>query len=176
MATTTNIKFTKSSHNTQYISYDNLLEPFSDNFLSFLYLYIIHNIFSFLKIPNKKMFSRSNIDFIPFSTLVFVRVRSKRDTPATNPTSTQKGTATTQPYLLKYGDLNGQTYPSEPSTKSKHSLRKPNDCDLCLAEKFEITNYPGKNLLNKRSEIIAKCRHRRKLQLDIFEPPDGVQM
>ena len=35
-------------------------------------------------------------------------------------------------------------------------------CQLCLCEKFEIANYPGKNLLNKRTEIIAKCRHRRK--------------
>ena len=35
-------------------------------------------------------------------------------------------------------------------------------CALCLSEKFEIANYPGNNLLNKRTEIIAKCRHRRK--------------
>ena len=38
-------------------------------------------------------------------------------------------------------------------------------CSLCQTEKYEIANYPGKNLLNKRSEIIAKCRHRRKHQL-----------
>ena len=38
-------------------------------------------------------------------------------------------------------------------------------CLLCLREKFEIANYPGKDLLNKRSEIIAKCRHRKKFML-----------
>ena len=38
-------------------------------------------------------------------------------------------------------------------------------CNLCLMEKFEIANYPGDNLLNKRTEIIAKCRHRKKHQL-----------
>jgi len=40
-------------------------------------------------------------------------------------------------------------------------------CSLCLCEKFEIANYPKNNLLNKRSEIIAKCRHRRKYQLSL---------
>ena len=29
-------------------------------------------------------------------------------------------------------------------------------------EKFEIANYPGTNLLNKRTEVVAKCRHRNK--------------
>ena len=38
-------------------------------------------------------------------------------------------------------------------------------CLLCLTEKLEIANYPGKNLLNKRTEIIAKCRHRKKHEL-----------
>ena len=38
-------------------------------------------------------------------------------------------------------------------------------CLLCLREKFEIANYPGKDLVNKRSEIIAKCRHRKKFEL-----------
>ena len=36
------------------------------------------------------------------------------------------------------------------------------NCQLCLCEKFEIANYPGKDLLNKRTEIVAKCRHRSK--------------
>ena len=33
-------------------------------------------------------------------------------------------------------------------------------CRLYLCEKFEIANYPEKNLLNKRTEVEAKCRHR----------------
>ena len=45
-------------------------------------------------------------------------------------------------------------------------------CSLCIAEKFEIANYPGNNLLNKRSEIIAKCRHRRKYKLATNAPND----
>ena len=42
-------------------------------------------------------------------------------------------------------------------------------CLLCLAEKFEIANYPGDNLLNKRSEIVAKCRHRRKHLITFYK-------
>ena len=38
-------------------------------------------------------------------------------------------------------------------------------CSLCMNENFEIANYSGLNLLNKRSEIIAKCRRRRKHML-----------
>ena len=40
-----------------------------------------------------------------------------------------------------------------------------NKCLLCLNEKLEIANYPGDNLLNKRNEIISKCRHRMKFEL-----------
>ena len=32
-----------------------------------------------------------------------------------------------------------------------------------------FVNYPDKNLLNKRSEIMAKCRHRRKFDLELFD-------
>ena len=32
-------------------------------------------------------------------------------------------------------------------------------CYLCLNEKLGITSYKGDNLLNKRSELINKCRH-----------------
>ena len=32
-------------------------------------------------------------------------------------------------------------------------------CYLCLNEKLEIASYKGDNLLNKRSELISKCRH-----------------
>ena len=34
------------------------------------------------------------------------------------------------------------------------------NCPLCLQEKYEILFYANKGeLLNKRSELIAKCRH-----------------
>ena len=33
-------------------------------------------------------------------------------------------------------------------------------CMLCLHEKFQILNYPNQDyLLNKRSELVSKCRH-----------------
>ena len=38
-------------------------------------------------------------------------------------------------------------------------------CDLCLTEKLMITKFNSNNLLNKRSELISKCRHRNKFYL-----------
>ena len=38
-------------------------------------------------------------------------------------------------------------------------------CDLCQAEKLYIIKYSNKNLLNKRSELISKCRHENKFYL-----------
>jgi hypothetical protein len=38
-------------------------------------------------------------------------------------------------------------------------------CDLCLSEKLVIIKAQRKNLLNKRSEFISKCRHRNKFLL-----------
>ena len=32
-------------------------------------------------------------------------------------------------------------------------------CYLCLNEKLEIASYKGDNLMNKKSELISKCRH-----------------
>ena len=35
-----------------------------------------------------------------------------------------------------------------------------NSCMLCLHEKFEIMTYPNQDeVLNKRSELVSKCRH-----------------
>ena len=41
-------------------------------------------------------------------------------------------------------------------------------CDLCLTEKLLIAKADPKTLLNKRSEIISKCRHRNKFTLKRF--------
>jgi len=39
-------------------------------------------------------------------------------------------------------------------------------CNLCLSEKFLILNFKDKpNLLNKRNEIVSKCRHQTKFTL-----------
>ena len=46
-------------------------------------------------------------------------------------------------------------------------------CYLCLSEKFRIATYKDQdNLLNKRSEIVSKCRHRRKFELSLFDSAD----
>jgi len=52
--------------------------------------------------------------------------------------------------------------------KSRAFTPEAGRCAFCGAEKFEIVNFPGRNLLNKRSEIMAKCRHRRKFELELF--------
>ena len=38
-------------------------------------------------------------------------------------------------------------------------------CDLCLTEKVTIVRAPAKGLLNKRTELVSKCRHRNKFSL-----------
>jgi len=38
-------------------------------------------------------------------------------------------------------------------------------CKLCLAEKFEILTGDPKTMLNKRSELVSKCRHKAKFKL-----------
>ena len=38
-------------------------------------------------------------------------------------------------------------------------------CDLCLTEKMLIARSRHKGLLNSRSEIVSKCRHRNKYSL-----------
>ena len=38
-------------------------------------------------------------------------------------------------------------------------------CALCLTEKLAIAEHEGNDMLNKRSEIVAKCRHTLKIEL-----------
>mgnify|MGYP006056151563 CR=1 FL=1 len=43
-------------------------------------------------------------------------------------------------------------------------------CVLCLQEKFEIIKHPNQNcLLNKKSELISKCRHENKFLLKNYK-------
>ena len=39
-------------------------------------------------------------------------------------------------------------------------------CDLCLSEKLQIVKLKNENLLNKKTEFISKCRHKRKFLLE----------
>ena len=38
-------------------------------------------------------------------------------------------------------------------------------CYICLNEKLEIALYEGESLLNKKTELISKCRHQNKFML-----------
>ena len=42
-------------------------------------------------------------------------------------------------------------------------------CNLCLTEKLHILEADKQSLLNKRSELISKCRHENKYYLRTFE-------
>ena len=42
-------------------------------------------------------------------------------------------------------------------------------CDLCLSEKLLITISDPKTILNKREDIISKCRHVNKFNLKCFK-------
>ena len=41
-------------------------------------------------------------------------------------------------------------------------------CDLCLTEKLSIINADKTTTLNKRSELVSKCRHKNKYYLAHF--------
>ena len=67
----------------------------------------------------------------------------------------------------------------EPNLKwsiMKHAKSYSNtskSCSLCLQEKLEILRYPDKTeLLNKRSEILNKCRHGNKFVLANYKSKD----
>ena len=51
------------------------------------------------------------------------------------------------------------------------SYKHGNDhCNLCPAEKFAILTAVPKTTLNKRTELINKCRHRNKFKLKNPKP------
>jgi hypothetical protein len=50
-------------------------------------------------------------------------------------------------------------------TKARPYSNGSKRCDLCLTEKLAIINADKQNLLNKRSELISKCRHENKFYL-----------
>ena len=58
----------------------------------------------------------------------------------------------------------------------KHQMYNPDTkrCSLCLNEKLEIARYKGRNLLNKRSEIINKCCQQNKFALALYDSKDCI--
>ena len=47
-------------------------------------------------------------------------------------------------------------------TKAMPYMCSSRKFDLCLAEKVAIAQFEGVGLLNKRTELLSKCRHRNK--------------
>ena len=69
-------------------------------------------------------------------------------------------------YLWKLKEENTD-YNLQWSIKAYASLYKcgTGKCDLCLTEKVIIAGSDPKKLLNKRTELVSKCRHRNKFLL-----------
>ena len=69
-------------------------------------------------------------------------------------------------YLGKLKEENAD-YNLQWSIKAYASLHKcgTRKCDLCLTEKMIIARSDPKKLLNKRTELVSKCRHRNKFLL-----------
>ena len=61
-----------------------------------------------------------------------------------------------QPYNINWSII------SRASSYSNSTKR----CDLCLSEKLEILTADKTKLLNRRSELISKCRHQNKFTLE----------
>ena len=49
--------------------------------------------------------------------------------------------------------------------ETKAYIPQARRCALCLTEKLAIAEHEGRDILNKRSEIVAKCRHQFKYEL-----------
>ena len=71
----------------------------------------------------------------------------------------------------KYNEMSSLKWSVVKSVPGYSNISKR--CLLCLHEKFEIVNYPNqKELLNKRSELISKCRHANKYLLANYKSND----
>ena len=56
--------------------------------------------------------------------------------------------------------------------RSKSYNPQAKRCTLCLTEKLAIAEHRGRDILNKRSEIVAQCRHQLKYQLAQIDSKD----
>ena len=56
--------------------------------------------------------------------------------------------------------------------RSKSYNPQAKRCALCLTEKLAIAKHKGKDILNKRSEVVAKCRHQLKYQVPQIDSKD----
>ena len=58
-----------------------------------------------------------------------------------------------------------------PKFKDYQNSTLAKGCNLCLAEKLQITMANKDRSLHRRSELISKCRHENKFYLSSFQPP-----
>ena len=57
--------------------------------------------------------------------------------------------------------------------KSQKYVCGSRKCDLCICEKLLISRADPNVLLNKRDELVSKCRHRNKFTLKCFKDRYG---
>ena len=63
-----------------------------------------------------------------------------------------------------------RTYPSKFWEPTNHTTKVLNDVSyVCLNENLAIALHKDDNMLNKRSEVISKCRHRNKCMLANYD-------
>ena len=53
--------------------------------------------------------------------------------------------------------------------KSQKNVFGSRQCDLCICERLLISRADPNVLLNKRDELVSKCRHRNKFTLKCFK-------
>ena len=92
-----------------------------------------------------------------------VRYRNHKSS-SNNPDSKQSITLSTYIWKLKNEQKNPKTKFSI-LRQIKSFNPEIGKCHLCTAEKMEILKFDSLKLLNKRSEILSTCRHRRKFML-----------
>ena len=82
------------------------------------------------------------------------------------------GTTLSTYYWKKANEGNAPTVSWEILRKCSKYKKGSRNCDVCLTEKLEILKTKEK-LLNKRTELMYKCPHRRKHRLMMFDetPP-----
>ena len=62
-------------------------------------------------------------------------------------------------------------YPGKFWEPTDHTTKVLNDVS-CLNERLVIALHKDDNMLNKRSEVISKCRHRNKYMLASYDSKD----
>lgn len=82
-----------------------------------------------------------------------------------------KNSTTLSTYIWELKDQNIEAILNWSIIKhAKSYTNKSKNCPLCLHEKLEIMSYKNKTeLLNKRSEMISKCRHSNKFLLTNYK-------